>query len=224
MSSGQDIVVYPEIYKGNHYEARRVVRYLLNKPGYLVDFGMEGYGADEYLVHFAEPFKPDGYESRLLTLPLVDRTVFRPRKKPKKRKGTVVYSVRYKLDPAVLPEWAQDCVVVSRANMRRPDELARLYRRSRAFITGERTAASAEALHCGCPVLIVPHDGFEYQPIVGFYKGNGIGVGVTKRQLRHARRTVDKALEPYGALIQNLDGNLNSFVKDACRYFSDRGL
>ena len=66
------IVVYPEVLEGNRYNSRRVVRYLLNKPGVLTAFGLEAYGGNEYFIHFLDAFRPEGLTSRQLRIPLVE--------------------------------------------------------------------------------------------------------------------------------------------------------
>ena len=218
--SDNHVVVYPEVVKGNPLGAQRVVRYFLNKPGFLNDFGLEAYGEDEYFIHFADVFQPETRASKLLPLPLIDTTVFRKPGRERKRKGFLVYSVRQELLCKDLPpRWAKHCERISKNKPRTAQELAALYRKSRAFVTSERTAAALEALHCGCPVLVVPVPGYNYQPLIDLVGGNGVGVGLRRESLRHARRTVGQALINYNEMYDRIDDNIHGFVEDVIQFF-----
>ncbi len=150
----QSVVIYPEITNGNPLGAKHVVRYLLNKPGFFNGRGLESYGATDYFIHFAEEFRPPALKSRLLRLPLIDKSVFWPSPPGRERSGFLVYSDRYRPNIEGFPDWVKPLTVISRENTRDPPTLANLYRQSRALIVGERTAAMPEALHCHCPIIL----------------------------------------------------------------------
>jgi hypothetical protein len=214
----RSIVIYPEVVAGNPLRAKNVVRYLLNIPGYFNDAGLETYGAEDYFLHFADEFCPPGLKSRRLRLPLVDTAVFTPPPHAK-RNGFLVYSARYQPDVAAFPDWIDNITMISSAAPRDPPAIAALYRSSRAFIVGERTAAIAEALHCHCPVIILPHAGFDYEPVVAFAGGLGLTVGFGKEGLARATETAPAFRAHYAAQFVDVDAAILEFVSDAARYF-----
>ena len=98
MIEPDDIVIYPEHVSGNPLNARRVVRYLLNKPYYIFGYGIE-YAASDYILSFSELISKD---LPYLYILLDERKMYADirRDKPKKKD---VYSVYFgKCNPEVL--------------------------------------------------------------------------------------------------------------------------
>ena len=207
-----DIMIYPEITAGNPHGFRRVVRYLLNKQ-------RTPFGPDDFVLHYADEFQTAGLPSRLLWIPLLDRAVFHPRNAPRERSGFLVYSVRHAPDLAMMPDWVQPHTLISKSQPRDPLALADLYRRSRALITWERTAAIGEAMFCGCPVILVPNPTLELEPIVRRTFGFGFRVGWDERGLGHAARTVPLATALYRMRASTLSRNVHRFVREVTEYF-----
>jgi hypothetical protein len=220
----RSIVIYPEVTRGNPLRAKRVVRYLLNKPGFFTGYGLESFGAVDYFIHFAEEFRPDGLKSRLLRLPLVDRSVFTAPAPESERNGFLVYCHRYRPDLRSFPDWIDNLTVISRETPRDPPALANLYRRSRALIVGERTAAASEALHCHCPVILLAHREFEHQPFVSFYGGCGMTLGFDREGVARATETAVSFPEIYAKKYQDVDRRILEFVADAEEFFGLQGI
>jgi hypothetical protein len=220
----RSIVIYPEITSGNPLRAKRVVRYLLNKPGFFLGHGLESFGAADYFIHFAEEFRPDGLKSRLLRLPLVDRSVYSAPASGSERSGFLVYSHRYRPDLRSFPDWVDNLTVISRETPRDPPALANLYRRSRALIVGERTAAVSEALHCHCPVILLAHPEFAHQPVVSFYGGCGVTIGFDRDGVARATETAASFPEIYARTYQDVDRRILEFVADAEQFFGLQGV
>ena len=216
-----DIVVYPEVVAGNPLVGRNVVRYLLNRPGLFTGVGMEGFGPDDFFVHFAEEFRPEGFRSFALPLPVVDRSMYRETSPPRRREGFLLYSHRQKPDFSALPGWLSPHVLVTMKARRPPTELAELYRGARALVTWERTAAIGEAIQCGCPVIVAPNS-FPYQPIIDRYRGNGLAVGWDEHALDHAQRTIAIAKRSYWRRFRRLDTSIHMFVRLANEHFDAR--
>jgi hypothetical protein len=215
----RSIVIYPEVTAGNPLGAKHVVRYLLNTPGFFTGAGLESYGAKDYFVHFAEEFRPHGLKSRPLRLPLVDTSVFTPPPRGQERTGFLVYSHRYRPDVDGFPDWIDQHTIISRQAPRDPPALANLYRTSRGLVVGERTAAIAEALHCHCPVIIIPHHEFAYEPLVSYFGGYGLVIGFDQDGLARAAASVPAFPSHYVAHAADLDRRILDFVADAERYF-----
>jgi hypothetical protein len=215
----RSIVIYPEITEGNPWRAKHVVRYLLNKPGFFNGRGLESYGASDYFIHFAEEFRPTELRSRLLRLPLVDTRVFKPPAVESERQGFLVYSNRYRPDPKSFPDWVDGVTVISRQAPRDPSTLAKLYRRSRALILGERTAAVSEALHCNCPVIFLAHSEFAYEPLLRFCAGCGVTIGFDQDGLTQASESAASFAEIYAKKHEDVDNQILEFVAEAEQYF-----
>jgi hypothetical protein len=215
----RSIVIYPEIVAGNPLRARNVVRYLLNKPGYFTGAGMETFGEGDYYLHFSDEFRPPDLVSRRLRLPLVDTTVFAPAPSSTERKGFLVYSARYQPDIKAFPGWIDHTTIISSAAPRDPPALAKLYQSSRALIVGERTSAIAEALHCYCPVIILAHPEFDFEPVVSFADGRGLTVGFDEAGLARAAASAPTFPTHYATHFVDVDARVLEFVADAVRYF-----
>jgi O-antigen biosynthesis protein len=215
----RSIVIYPDIVAGNPLHAKRIVRYLLNRPGYFTGVGAETYGEGDFFLHYANEFRPAGLQSQQLRIPLVDQEIYRLPEQPIMRDTFAVYTARHPLDAASFPSWITKPEIISSGAPRSPRSLASLYQRSRALITGERTAACLEAMHCGCPVIIVPNESFNHKPVVEFYDGCGFCIGFDRDGLEHATHTTALALRKYQARLRGLDGSIEDFVENACRYF-----
>jgi len=217
-----DIVIYPEVVAGNPLNAKRVVRYLLNKPGYFTGVGMETYGSGDFFVHFADEFAPPGKNSLRLRIPLVDQDIYRLPEKTNPRATFAIYSERYRPNTECFPPWITNQEIVSRSAPRTPKALSDLYQKSRALITGERTAACMEAIHCGCPVIMIPHDDFDHKPIVDFYRGYGFCIGFDMDSLSRATTTTHLARRKYRWLVRTLDQSIHAFARGACKHFDVR--
>jgi len=214
-----DIVIYPEVVSGNPLNAKQVVRYLLNKPGYFTGVGMETYGNGDFFVHFADEFAPPDKNSLRLRIPLVDQDVYRLPEKQNPRDTFAIYSDRYQPDTGNFPFWVKNQEIISRSAPRTPKALSELYQNSRALITGERTAACIEAIHCGCPVIMIPHDRFDHKPIVDYYGGYGFCIGLDIDRLSRATSTAHLARRKYRSLQRTTDRSIHAFARSACRHF-----
>jgi len=215
----RSIVIYPEVVAGNPLRARNVVRYLLNKPGLLTGVGIESYGERDYYLHFADEFRPHHLASRRLRPHLVDTSIFTPPPPRAKRDGFLVYSHRHQPDIKAFPAWISPVTVISRATPRDPQALARLYQSSRALIVGERTAAVAEALHCHCPVLNLPHPDTTAPATVSFPDAPGVAFGLDQATLDHATAAAPAFAGHYAAQSAGVDAEIRQFVADAASHF-----
>ncbi len=223
LASHNAICVYPEVISGNPLEARNVVRYLLNRPGFFTGVGMEAFSPGDYFLHHAEEFLPPGLRrSRRLTMPTVDQTIFYRGAESSERRGFVLYSDRFTEIPSDLPDWMHPTTMASMSAFRSPSEMAALYRSHVALVTWERTAAIGEAIQCGCPVIVVPSASFDAAPIVERYQGNGIAIGLDQARLLRATELVDVAAQSYLRRFDGLDEEIRAFVADAVDYFAAR--
>jgi len=196
----------------------------LNKPGFFNARAPKSYGERDYFLHFAEEFVPAGLKSRLLRLPLVDTSVFFPPQPGCERSGFLLYSHRYRPDLDQIPDWVRPVTMVSSNAPRDPATLANLYGQSRALITGERTAAIPEALHCNCPAILLPHNGFIYEPVIAFFGGHGIALGFDRDGLARATKSAPGFAKHYAAQFEDVDRKILECVSDIGRHFGVQAL
>ncbi len=222
------IAIYPEIYTDNKLNCDRVIRYLLNRPGVfsVADpdvtsaFWQSPSRKSEFHIHYAEEFRVPYLNSALLYTPIVDESVFFE-EPGAEREGFLVYSNRREVHDAMVPDWARPYILVSIASPRSPQELAKLYRRSRGLIVFERTGARMEAAMCGCPTVAIPTEGFSQFPLFQLYGKVGLGWGSDVQQLHWAQRTLRSLQRAYRAQVRAYPAHLAEMVEVALQFFAD---
>jgi GT2 family glycosyltransferase len=139
-----DIVVYPEIIKGNPLKAKRVVRYILNVPGKLG--GDKEYDKDEIIVTY------DGVLCQLknnihLQIPCVEE-FFADRGCQRIVDCYWIGKGRNTQHPIV-----KDAIEITYTWPEKRRALAELLNRTKTFYTyDDRTALTLEAMLCGCEI------------------------------------------------------------------------
>jgi hypothetical protein len=217
------IVVYPEVVAGNPRRGKIVVRFLLNKPGLLTPGVERTYGDGDYFIHYTEEHGIPGRKSLDAFMPLVDRNTYYPAPPEAVRQGFVLYSFRANLDGVVLPAWLAPVVSVSMRHPRSHQELAALYRQSRAMVTFERSTAILEALHCGCPVICMEREhlseGKTYQRL---FQGAGLIWGWREEKVGAAAAETKTFREAYDALERSTPERLNAAFQAIASDFARR--
>lgn len=151
------IAIYPEVVVGNPLGARRVVRWLLNRPGRLNGGRAMQERAEDLLV----AYDPQIDRSLpVLWVPIIDPTVFFPKDRP--GRGRLLWigkgEVPSELDRSVTTH-------VTRSWPATKADLADALRAADVFVTCDwLTALIGESLMCATPVVLV--DGQEWSPDV----------------------------------------------------------
>jgi glycosyltransferase involved in cell wall biosynthesis len=219
----EPIVVYPEVTPGNPRKGKIVVRYLLNRPGLLVPGVEKTDGDNDYFIHYTEEHSLPGRTSFDAFMPLVDRNVYFPDPVEPVRQGFVVYSLRVNLDRVALPEWLTPVTMVSRKAPRSHQELAALYRQSRAMVTFERSTAIIEALHCGCPVICIDAEHLsEGKAYHRLFHGAGLVWGWHENRLEAAAAETKEFRATYSALEQATAERVNAAFQSIAADFARR--
>ncbi|MCX5510534.1 glycosyltransferase [Pseudomonas sp. BJa3] len=181
------IVIYPEIIDGNPLNGNTVVRYLLNRPGFLHGQGL--YDEDDILFSYTKPLLLPGMsDDRVLYLPGPDLTVFCPPADPAKRiPGKVCYyqgrSGQAPIDPALLPA---DAIEITSRWPQSWEELADLFQQCEYFYCTEASALAGEAALCGCLGVVIPN---EWAPLKLESTAYGVAWGTEPAEIDRARST-----------------------------------
>ena len=147
-----DIVVYPEVVRGNPLRFQNVVRYVLYFPGVLG-------GAKEY-HHSEKIFTWDTmyFDAQKLVLPIIDTELFFDAALPKTQDCYFIHKGKKWKD-------IRETDGLLEINMRFPknrSELARLLQTTRILYSYDKfSALNTEALLCGAQVKIITENGFE---------------------------------------------------------------
>lgn len=211
------IVIYPETIDGNPLNARKVVRWFLNKPGALT--GRIVFGADElffyYNTHFNDwKLNPD--KLRHLWVTEVMSAVYK-NKNNRKREGTC-YMVRKGVN-RILDQHDPGAIKVDGLSHR---EMAEVFNRCKYFISYDLyTMYSRYAAMCGCIPIVVPEPGMtkeQWRPL----EENRYGIAYGWDDIPWAVETREKLLE----ILANSEFLTNKSVEDfvkitQCHFESD---
>ena len=206
----EPIVVYPEVTVGNPRRARFVIRYLLNRPGFLRPGAELSYGKDDYFLSGAREHAPAGARSFDLFMPLVDHSIYHTPPRASSRGGFVVFTNRVFIDASVFPDWLKPRTLVSMREPRSHAELAELYRRSRAVVIAERSVAIFEALSCGCPIIGIANENFNESTWHPRFRDAGLIWGWREQDLDAAAEKTSRFREIHTELESSLDGRIRS--------------
>ncbi|POZ62636.1 glycosyl transferase family 2 [Chromobacterium alticapitis] len=210
----EPIVIYPEVVHGNPLSGDVVVRYILNKPGFIGGPTLYDDG-DILFVYNKGDFLPPGMEAELMRTPVLDIEIFNNKNNAHDavRKGKYVYAHRYcqqggNVDEKILQE-------TERLDMAKPRslvELAELFRKAECLYSYEMSAICTEAMLCGCPVIYMPSEYLTKIPNLDAFHGDGSAWGNTPEQIEHAKRSVGKVYEHYEKQVLEFPEQLERFI------------
>jgi len=172
--------IYPEVVTGNPLAAESVIRWVLNRPGFLSHLGKQGdtiYSADEHIFYYSEIFRPY-IQNRIagkLCMPIIDEAIFfSDDMAPASRSLDCFYVGKSVWQEGVI---ARDRAFEITREYPAKTELGKLFRAARVlYCFDNSTALVYEALLCGCPVVIIP-DGTQTRQDYGKLE-SGIAWGV----------------------------------------------
>jgi hypothetical protein len=210
------VVVYPEIIHGNPLRGRRVVRWLLHKPGFHA--GTYDYGpSDRYFFYqkaFDDPvLNPDG-DNLLRAVWLRDDVYRNVNAGP--RQGTCHMLRKGKHRPIV-----HDVTSSTRVDGLSHAELAAVFNRVQTFISYDLyTMYSQYAALCGCDSIVVPEEGISKEQ---WYPdpADRYGVAYGFEDIAEARRTRSGLLQHMKEHELRANSSVNAFVAKCREYFPD---
>jgi hypothetical protein len=203
------IVVYPEVVLDNPLRAPRVVRWLLNRPGYITGRKLRP-RREDYVVAFSpmiDATRP------ILNLQTPDEGLFHPRDLPEKT-GDLFY-VGKGSHAARVPALERGRMEVTRTWPASHPEYADLLRRSQTILSYDTlTGVNYEATLCGTLCVIVPNGPYTRDDIARGELGlNGIAWGLDPDEVARARRTLPDAYPRYLEVIGRQDQGVRAFVE-----------
>ncbi|MBN9424432.1 MAG: hypothetical protein BGO63_02315 [Candidatus Accumulibacter sp. 66-26] len=219
----QPIAVYPEILHGNPLNTKHVVRYILNHPGLLG--GPKTFDDSELLICYHSEFQNDVSKINnqlILTTPTIDITIFNNEDNghDDKRSGYLIYPGRYSKAREEHPDLFDKGTVITYQWPQTHEELAALLRKSTALYCFSNSAIAAEAVLCGCPVVIMtspftvrPKDFHDPDKIDGFVEHPGISSGDSVAELALARQNTVAFQETHRKERQDFVTQLAQFIK-----------
>ncbi len=203
------IVIYPEIEKANPLKARRVVRWLLNRPGYIMGNKIKS-GLDDYFVAFSammDDTKPT------LNLQMPNEGLFHPRDLPTKS-GELFY-VGKGSERARIPSIEAGRTEVTRTWPSTHPEYAALLRRSEVIYSYDTlSGVNYEATLCGTLCIIIPNGPYTRADIAKGELGlNGIAWGTSEEEIARAKATLPDAYPHYLGVIARQNDGIRAFVE-----------
>jgi len=147
--------IYPEITHGNPLEGHKVVRYILNKPGFMATFGVPGptqFDPSDEIYVFSKIYDTFGVDDEhLLFLPILNMQVFKDQKRVRNKCAYFIGKGRnLKLHP-------EDAVQIDHRVSIDQQVLANTLNECHTLYTYENPTAMVEiARLCGCRVIFFP--------------------------------------------------------------------
>ncbi len=208
----EPIVVYPEVIDGNPLKGGVVVRYILNRPGFIEGSG--AFGEDDILYAYSRDLLMPGIpDDRVMLLPPFDLGVFRLPDDPGKRvPGKVCYyrgrRGELHIDPSLLPP---DAVEITPHWPSSWEDMADLFQQCEIFYCGGSSALGTEAVLCGCLCVVIVEEG---APRIGVYEtqSHGAAWGTAPEELERARRTLPLARDNWLRLEKEFWPALDHFI------------
>lgn len=187
------ISLSPETLNADPFDLPIKARWLLNQPGHLG--GPEEISAEEILFHFDDWVLTEQLRERSLKLrvPTFDSRVFTNHNNPddRRRSGMAYYAHKFLAFGGVLPSAARGWSSLGQEIPRSKAEIADILRRSEALICFEQSSIIAEALACGCPVILVPSSYWSKHAIGGLANHPGIALFDQADALAVAQATIN---------------------------------
>ncbi len=217
------IVIYPEVVSGNPLKLPHVVRWLLNSPGYLG--GDQTFDSLEIVYAFSPEYIPKNSTISILTVPVVDTTIFNNLNNPndKIRNGVCFYAHKYLVAGEQLTEHVLGATSLCQDQKLSPLEIADILRRSEYLLCYEPSSLIVEARFCGCPVIMIstPYLANNLsQPL----EDSGIALTFENSELQQAKNTVNERFDEYQTHIDYCWQHVRDFFKYSQEEFLYREL
>lgn len=203
------VAIYPEIFHGNETGAKKVVRYILNKPGVMSSMGVPGpteFNKNDELYYFSRLFAPEGVDdNHILFLPIIDLHLFKDQKKKRDKK---CYFVGKGIERGLHPK---DCIKIDRSFAQDQQKLADLLNECEVMYSYDSVSAMFEVARlCGCRVVVFPSE-YTKEEFSKYEPGmNGISWGLEDYQ----KLDTEAFRGHYEALRGIFEKRLDKFIEE----------
>ena len=213
------IIVYSERVAGNPLKARKVVRWLLHRPGYFT--GVVDYGREELFFYWQRFFideKLNVDPDNCLIAPYLLTDIYRQTNFGK-REGTC-YILR-KGKARAIKEDLRDATIIDDLPH---EKVAGIFNQCEYCVSYDtKTLYSKYAVLCGCKSVVVPEEGVsrqEWQPDEELgYRGYGIAYGF--EDLEYAAQTRHKLLQAIQDTERQAEKSVRRFTDKCRQYFAE---
>lgn len=207
------ILVYPDIYYGNIFNGKNVVRWLL----YYNRYDKDAYGKKDLFFAYREIFNDKRFNSqnRILNISYFDLNLYKQINFGKRsgkcyiiRKGVCRADLPSKFDGVIIDDLSEENKV-------------KAFNQCEYCISYDtQTAYSSIAALCGCVSIIVPEEGKSWLDYRGRTEAkDGIALGFSKKEIDRARKSAYKIRERYENSNQQGKAQALYFAKEALLYF-----
>jgi len=211
------IVVYPEVVRGNPWNAKRVVRYILNRPGLLG--GDKEYDSAETLFSYSvlwQRFVPSG--TRMLIVPVIETNIFNCTGDEGRSGGAFWVGAKGRSLPRISE--TEGLVEITSSWPDSWEAMADLFRSVEVFYSYTNyTGLLTEARLCGCPAVVVAVEDYvreDYCKGIGDTAGLAFwnkDPGILAANLRKAKETVNDFQELFREGMSKFDTQLEKFIE-----------
>ncbi len=192
----QPIAIYPEVVTGNPFNTPHVVRWLLNKAGYLG--GEKTFEPGELLYAFSPEYVEEGTDTSILSVPFVNSTIFNNVDNPddENRRGVCFYAHKYLAAGGKLTDETESAISLCQDQNLSQQEIAEILRRSEYLLCFEPSSMILEARFCGCPVVMVQST-YLMQNLTTPLKDSGVSLSFEPSELKKAKESVNERFSEY---------------------------
>jgi O-antigen biosynthesis protein len=188
------VVVYPEVVSGNPLSGQVVVRYILNRAGFLTGNALQA-GQNDLYFHYAHDFRDESLNTNMLTLPVIDSELFSPPQEPVERRKSYLYLHRHALRDVDFSALPADIEILSLSNPKTLAQLAEIFKAADVLYSYEISATCTEAMLCGCPVIYLKGGHIETLPFTEHFGDAGAAMYDEPGGLERARASLPQARE-----------------------------
>lgn len=214
------IAVYPEVLSGNPLNCPVVVRYMLNRDGFINGLHVAAQESDLFF-YYAHDFGEGKRRKDMLTLPMIDSSLFAPRPEPVVRSGNYLYLHRFDADQVDYGLLPPDIQVLSLSNPRTLPQLAELFQTAEALYSYEISATCTMALLCGCPVVYLSGGHVKTLPFTEHIGDAGTTMLEEPGGLERARQSVGLARQRLLHMEDEFWPQLEHFIQRTQRSAAD---
>lgn len=203
--------IYPETISGNPLNAKTVVRWVMNKPGWIG--GDKIYSPSEHIFYYAEGYRR-AIQNKIagkLFLPTLDESLFYHDGTSAQQRNLECFYVGKSVYKAGNFDKDKTFEITRQSPSR--SELGKLLRASRVlYCFDNSTALTYEAVMCGCAVVIIP-DGTQKREDYEFGELGIDGIAWGLQEYRNLAPNPEKMINRYQQLKNEFEIQLDHFIR-----------